>query len=97
MPKVRTGYCKKRRFHGNQHSKRKHTRASEGDGIPSTADTNTKTSASSPKIPLRKQSESSNRKAPSTDPSITGFRFSRLGNIGLCSEFCRVRSPSNVV
>ena len=75
MPKVRTGYCKKRRFHGNQHSKRKHTRASEGDGIPSTADTNTKTSASSPKIPLRKQSESSNRKAPSTDPSITGFRL----------------------
>ena len=50
-------------------------RRSQGDGIPSTADTDTRNSASACKIPLRKQSESSNRKVPSTDPSMTGFRL----------------------
>ena len=55
--------------------KRRHIRVSEGDGIPSTADTDTVNSASARKISLRKLSESSNRKAPSTDPFITGFRL----------------------
>ena len=50
-------------------------RRSQGDGIPSTADTETRNSASACKIPLRKQSESSNREVPSTDPFITGFRL----------------------
>ena len=48
-------------------------RRSQGDGIPSTADTETRNSASACKIPLRKQSESSNRKVPS-------------GNIELCIQ-----------
>ena len=46
-------------------------RRSQGDGIPSTADTETRNSASACKIPLRKQSESSNREVP----FITGFRL----------------------
>ena len=50
-------------------------RRSQGDGIPSTADTETRNSASACKIALRKQSESSNREVPSTDPFITGFRL----------------------
>ena len=50
-------------------------RRSQGDGIPSTADTETRNSTFACKIPLRKQSESSNREVPSTDPFITGFRL----------------------
>ena len=75
MPKACTKYSKKRKFHGNQHFNKKNVPISEGDGFPSTADINTRHSASARKIPLPKHSKSPDCGIPSTDPSITGFRF----------------------
>ena len=80
MSKSRSKYLKKHKFRGNQYSK-KHTRVSKSDGFPSTADINTRNSASGWKIPLPKQSKSPDCGISSTDPSITGF--------------CPVRSPLN--
>ena len=75
MSKARTKYSNKRKFHVNQHLNKKNVHISEDDGFPSTADINTSNSASSRKIPLPKHSKSPDCGIPSTDPSITGFRF----------------------
>ena len=69
-------------------------RRSQGDGIPSTADTETRNSAFACKIPLRKQSESSNREVPSTDPFITGFSFTVYGELCLFCVSCSSCSHS---
>lgn len=74
MSKSRSKYLKKHKFRGNQYSK-KHTRVSKGDGFPSTTHINTRNSASAWKMPLPKQSKSPDCGIPSTDPSITRFRF----------------------
>lgn len=57
MPKARSGYHKKRKFHGNQHSKPKRTCLGAGDEYRS-SENNTGTSVSARKIPLPKQSDS---------------------------------------
>lgn len=75
MPKACTKYSKKRKFHGNQHLNKKNAHISEDNGFPLTADINTSNSASAWKIPLPKHSKSPDCGIPSTDPSITGFRF----------------------
>ena len=76
MPKFRSGYSKKRKFHGNQYTKQENKTASTSDrGSSISKDTSSSASARKIQQGTKKPKLTDCEESAHTQSSISGFRF----------------------